>query len=609
MRVREPLSVSTGRAQRNLPLAILLVVAAAGCPGGGAQDGGGGVQGSGGGGRGGVTQPLGDPPPADPAAPGASYIGAVYERFRPAWSAFLEDCRTRLPRDHVLNDPTLEVLLAVSIDRSGKVVEVGVGKKSGIAAFDEAAVEVVREARPLPAPPRELVSDDDRVHLEWLFARDRRQAGPATASLRRVEWPLERAVPKLVAAGRVAEAAQRVAAAVDRMPPDALLSRFREVCIGALGRALGGKDSAAQVAAIDGVAAARVSALAPSVREVARTTVEPQVRRAALRALAQVGDREAIGLLRENALGTGSPEDRGAAAAALAMLGAGAEVEKAAHTGLKSSDENTRWSALVVMAHVAVPAAVPDLRALLGGSSRAARAERMASAMALGAVAAGSGEPARAAMAALVDCLGVSDAAQRAACAMAVAAAAENGARSRTAYSRLTGLLRDRDEQVRAAAALSAARLEPARFARDMGALAREKSDPVLAAMAEGLGGVPGGEALARLGKLATSGSGPVRLAAAEALARRPDADQVLAGLIDHPDPAVRAIAVRRERRPDVLRAQLAAEAPEVRAAALAALVAQDGAGKHVVDAARLFAKAPDASAESAAIARAWLAP
>jgi hypothetical protein len=142
-----------------------------------------------------------------------------------------------------------------------------------------------------------------------------------------------------------------------------------------------------------------------------------------------------------------------------------------------------------------------------------------------------------------------------------------------------------------------------------MGALAREKSDPVLAAMAEGLGGVPGGEALARLGKLATSGSGPVRLAAAEALARRRDADQVLAGLIDHTDPAVRAIAVRRERRPDVLRAQLAAEAPEVRAAALAALVAQDGAGKHVADAARLFAKAPDASAESAAIARAWLAP
>ncbi len=598
-------------ARRSLPLALVLF-AAAGCPGGGAHDGAGGdhrTGGGGGSGRGGITEPLGAPAPGDPAAPGARYIGEVYARFRPAWTAFLEDCRLRLPRDHVLNDPALEAVLSLSIDRNGRVVEAGLAKKSGVAAFDEAAVEVVHEAKPLPAPPPELVSDDDRVHLEWLFARDRRQAGPATAALRRVEWPLERAVPKLVAAGRVAEAAQRVAAAIDRVPADALRSRFREVCLGALGRALGGKDSAAQVAAIEGVAAARAAALAPILREVAKSSVEPQVRRAALRALGQVGDREAIALLRESALGSTSPEDRGAAAAALAMLGAGGEVERSAQAGLKSSDESARWSALVVMAHVPVPAAVPELRALLGGSSRAARAERMASALALGTVAGAGGEPARTAMASLVDCLGVSDAAQRAACAQAIAGAAQNGARSRAAYTRLVALLRDRDEQVRAAAALSAARLDPARFARDMAALAREKSDPVLAAMAEGLGGVPGGEALGRLGKLAASGSGPVRLAAAAALARRSDADQVLAGLVDHPDSAVRAIAVRRERRPDVLRAQLAAEAPEVRAAALAALVALDGGLAHVLDAARLFAKSADASAESAAVARSWLAP
>lgn len=596
-------------ARRSLPLA-LLVLAAAGCPGGGAHDGAEADQAlQRGGGRRGITEPLGEPPPADPAAPGASYIGALYGRFRPRWSAFLEDCRTRLARDHVLNDAALEAVLAISIDRSGRLIDVGLAKKSGVAAFDEAAVEVVREAKPLPAPPRELVSDDDRVHLEWMFARDRRQAGPATAALRRVEWPLERAVPKLVAAGRVSEAAQRVAAAVGRIPAGALVSRFREVCVGALGRALGGKDSAAQVAAIEGVAAGKVTPLAPTLREVARTTVEPAVRRAALRALGQVGDREAIALLRERALGSASPEDRGAAAAALAMLGAGGEVERAAQAGLKSSEESARWSALVVMAHVPVPAAVADLRALLGGSSRAARAERMASALALGTVAGAGGDPARTAMAALVDCLGVSDAAQRAACAQAIAGAAQNGAKSRTAYARLTALLRDRDEQVRAAAALSAARLEPTRFARDMAGLAREKSDPVLAAMAEGLGGVPGGEALARLGKLAAAGSGPVRLAAAAALARRSDADQVLAGLVDHQDPAVRAIAVRRERRPDILRAQLASEAPEVRVAALAALVALDGGFKHIPDAARLFGKSPDASAESAAIARSWLAP
>lgn len=593
-------------------MAAALAALAAGCPGAGGQGTGpDGVrpQGGGAGGGAGRAEPLGDPPAGDPSAPGAPYIDAVHARFRPAWSAFLEDCRVRLPRDHVLNDASLEAVVTLSIDRGGRVVEVAVAKRSGVAAFDEAAVEVVRDARRVPAPPRDLVSDDDRVHLDWLFARDRRQAGPATAALRRVEWPLDRAVPMLVKGGRIGEAALRVAAAVDKVQGDALVARFREVCVGALARALGAKESATQVAAIEGAAAGRIAGLAGPLREVARTSIEPAVRRAALRALGQVGDRDAIAFLRDTALGANTPEDRGAAAAALAALGAAAEVEKPALAGLKSSDENARWSALMVMAHVPVPAAVPDLRAVLGGSSRAARAERMASAHALGAAAGSSGDPARSAMAALVDCLGVSDAAQRAACAQAIAAAAHNGARSRAAYARLTALLRDRDEQVRAAAALSAARLEPARFARDMAALAREKSDPVLTAMAEGLGGVPGGEALGRLGKLVASGSGAVRLAAAVSLARRGDSAQLLAGLIEHGDPAVRAIAVRAERRPEVLRRQLASEAPEVRAAALAALVAQQGALKLLPDAARLLAKAGDGSAESAAIARSWLAP
>jgi TonB family protein len=597
------------RARRWLAIALLLAAAAQlACAGGGPGGEGAGGQGGGGGGAA-HTEPLGDPPAGDRSAPGAAYLDAVHARFRPAWSAFLEDCRQRLPRDHVLNDPALEATLAISLDASGHVVEVAVAKRSGVAAFDEAAVEVVEEAKLLPAPPRQLVSDDDRVHLEWLFARDRRQAGPATAAVRRVEWPLERAVPTLVKAGRIGEAGQRVAAAADRTPGDELVARFREVCVGALARALAATDSAAQIAAIEGAAAARLAALAPALRELAKTSVEPQVRRAALRALGQIGDRDAIPLLRQTALGAKTPEEQGAAASSLIALGNGSEVEKAALAGLRSADESARWSALVVMAHVPVPAAVPDLRALLGGSARAARAERMASALALGTAAAGSGESARSAMAALVDCLGVSDAAQRAACAQAISGAAQNGARSRAAYARLSALLRDRDEQVRAAAAVSAARLEPTRFARDMAILAREKSDPVLAAMADGLGGVPGGEALARLGKLAQSGSGPVRLAAAAALARRSDAAEVLAGLVNHADSGVRAIAIRQERRPEVLRAQLAADAPEVRAAALAALVALEGARALVPDGARLLARTADGSADSAAIARSWLAP
>src|SRR6185503_20632095 len=81
-----------------LPVALLAALLA-GCAGGGHASGDpdpGGVRG--GGGR---PEPLGEPPPGDPAAPGADYLDAVHGRFRAPWGAFLEDCRLRLPRDHV----------------------------------------------------------------------------------------------------------------------------------------------------------------------------------------------------------------------------------------------------------------------------------------------------------------------------------------------------------------------------------------------------------------------------------------------------------------------------------------------------------------------------
>jgi TonB family protein len=555
--------------------------------------------------------PLGEPAAVDPDALGADYLTAVHAGFRPGWTAFLEDCRLRLPPRHQLNRAALAARIAISVDRTGRVVATTLETSSGVKAFDQAALEVVREAGTLPAPPAEVLSDDDRAHLHWLFARDARQAGPATAAVRRVEWPLDRAVPKLIGRGRVGEAALRVAAALEsgRGPSDALVAHFRAICAGAIGRAIAGPDPAVQVAAIETAAAARLGNLADAVREQARRSAEPEVRRAALRALSSFGDRATA---REVALGTSanSPEDRGAAAAALVALGGVGEVQAAALAGLGSTDESARWSALVVMAHVPVPAAVPELRRMLGGSSKAARAERMAAALALGTAATGSGvELAKNALSPLIDCLAVSDAAQRAACAHGLALAAKHGARSRPAYSKVVALLRDRDEQVRAAAALSAARLDPQRFGRDMAALAREKSEPVLASLAEGLAGVPAPEALARLVKLVSSESPQVRLAAVSALAARADARSIMAGLIDHSDLMVRATAIRVDRRVDVLRAQLAADSPEVRAAALSALVAVEGSVKLVPEAARLLAQTGDDKAECARLARAWLAP
>ena len=62
--------------------------------------------------------------------------------------------------------------------------------------------DAIADAAPFAPPPLELLSDDDRLHLRWLFARDRRQAGPATAEVVTVELPLRDAIDGAVAARR-----------------------------------------------------------------------------------------------------------------------------------------------------------------------------------------------------------------------------------------------------------------------------------------------------------------------------------------------------------------------------------------------------------------------
>ncbi|HWM87088.1 MAG TPA: TonB family protein [Kofleriaceae bacterium] len=560
--------------------------------------------------------PLGDPPAADPRAPGASYLASVAPRFAAPWGAFLDDLRLRLPPGHALNRPGLSVRLALELDAQGDLIVLRVAAPSGSQAFDEAAVEVAREAMPLPRPPTDLLSDDDHLHLDWRFSRDARQAGPATALMRRVEWPLERALPALLARRRVGDAARRVAAAAAHAGDGAevaLVARFREVCAAAVDQALASDESARQQAGVAAAVAAELTSAVPALRRLASDSIDPAVRRAALSALGLLRDRASIPLLRQVALveiGQGS-ENSGAAAAALFAMGQDGDVRAATTARLRSPSELGRWTALAVMTYVPTPEAVPDLIGLLRGNGRAARAERIAAASALGAVAAHTGQGAQPAMTALTDCLAAADGAQRAACAQAIAGAARAAGWSAATARKLTLLLRDRDERVRAAATLAAARLDPERFARSMTALSRERSDLVLAALAEGLAQVPGHRAAARLVRLTASARLPVRLAATRSLVGRsePRAGETLARLAGHRDAEIRAIAVRGERRPAALRAALSDEAPEVRAAALAGLVEIEGRWRTLAAAADLLAELPAASAERVLVARAWLAP
>jgi len=224
------------------------------------------------------TPRLLPPPLLDPDARGAGYLTAVALQLQPGWQQFLEDCRLRLPARHALNQMTLAATVELAIEAHGKVVDVRVAS-SGNADFDRAVRQVISDAAPLPRPPRELWSDDDRVHLRWQFARDRRQAGPATATIVDVELPLQRVVDRLVAAGDLARAARRIG----RAPADAKrTAATRTLMVGALREGLASSESAVRRAAIEAIGTAQGAELAGEVQQLASATSDIDLRLAAL---------------------------------------------------------------------------------------------------------------------------------------------------------------------------------------------------------------------------------------------------------------------------------------------------------------------------------------
>lgn len=211
--------------------------------------------------------PLEAPPPPARDQPGRAYLERIHPRLEPTWRGFLEDCRVRLPPDHALNQVALETRLALTIDPDGALQHLVHATRSGSTDFDQAALEVVRDAAPFAPPPADLLSDDGRVHITWLFARDRRQAGVATAVLERVEWPVARAVAGFLAAGDVTRAARRLArVAGARAEDDAaeLVGLGRDVAAAAIREALASEDAAISGLARDAVAGLEAAAPRPA---------------------------------------------------------------------------------------------------------------------------------------------------------------------------------------------------------------------------------------------------------------------------------------------------------------------------------------------------------
>src|SRR4051794_15237438 len=90
-------------------------------------------------------------------APGT---GEAARRQRVTWTKQLVahlDRHKRYPANRV--QKTAEIVVSFVLDRTGRVVSTGIVKGSGDAAFDEAALAMVRRSDPVPHPPP-LVADE-----------------------------------------------------------------------------------------------------------------------------------------------------------------------------------------------------------------------------------------------------------------------------------------------------------------------------------------------------------------------------------------------------------------------------------------------------------------
>lgn len=552
--------------------------------------------------------PLPPPEPPDPSAFGLSYLEQMAPRLQAGWAQFLEDCRLRLPPGHPLNDPTLEATVAFVIDEHGAIVEASVVRPSGNAEFDEVVSAVATDAAPFPPAQVALRSDDDHVYVQWLFARDRRQAGLATASLTRVEWSLEQAVPKFLEDGNLTEAARRLARAAGASPAAPTLALAERVMFAAVREGLASADASVQRLAIAAAGDARIRPAARELRAIADGSLDVNQRGAAIAALAAIGDTDAVPLLvtiLERDAGANA-ELTGAAARSLVALGGAAEVERVilgwlaeGKPGKTQAHRSRTWAALIAAGAAPAPRAIGDLGRLVGSGEPRVRGAACRALAATAVVDSAAWKP-------LGRGVDDPDASARAQCTAAIAEAAGAGGKSRATFWLIAPLLRHKDERVRAAAVLALGRLDARRGAPELVALAKEKSPLVLGSLAEAW--VRAGE-LERAAGLLAHDSAAVRLATVLAL-REHGGDAGRARIAAHTDadPAVRIaiLAVVTDRA--ALQAAAGDSDPAVAAAAARRLVIVDGRAATLAAAAAAIVAAPPASAARVNTAASWLA-
>jgi TonB family protein len=150
----------------------------------------------------------GEPKITIPGAEG-DYLRTLHTRIHYRYAIkFIEGIAAKQPPSDPLNKPGLRAEINFGVRWDGSVSDAVVEGKSGVEAFDKAALTAVRDDNTrYPPPPPELFGDDGVAHFRWVFARNQTLCGDG--AVRRVEAPLAEALPRLFVQGRIKEALLR----------------------------------------------------------------------------------------------------------------------------------------------------------------------------------------------------------------------------------------------------------------------------------------------------------------------------------------------------------------------------------------------------------------
>lgn len=94
----------------------------------------------------------------------------IRQKLEQFWGRSIQEKAQELARAgrHIASSDEFATSLRVTLDQSGKVVNVELTGASGVRELDQAAIEAFNEAGPFPNPPRGLIIDGSVV-LEWGF--------------------------------------------------------------------------------------------------------------------------------------------------------------------------------------------------------------------------------------------------------------------------------------------------------------------------------------------------------------------------------------------------------------------------------------------------------